>query len=43
MRRTLSFERTADRSRGNGLPIACGLASFFARDPEGQEKKGATR
>ena len=35
MKRTLSFERTEDGSRSDGRPIACGLASFFARDPEG--------
>ena len=36
MKRTFSFKRTADGSRGDGLPIACGLASFFARGPEGR-------
>ena len=36
MKRTLSFRRTADGSRGDGLPIACGLASFLTRDPEGR-------
>ena len=36
MKKTFSFRGTADGSRGDGLPIACGLASFLTRDPEGQ-------
>ena len=36
MKRTLSFRRTADGSRGDGLPIACGLANFLTPDPEGR-------
>ena len=39
MKRTLSFKQAADESRGDGLPIACGLTSFFARDPEGRGVK----
>ena len=35
MEGTLSCKRTADGSCDDGLPIACGLTSFFARDPKG--------